>query len=133
LPQGREILLVDDDHRWRAILQDFLELKGFTVTAASSGDEALTVLQRTRPAAVLLDIKMPGLNGLQTLQRVRISHPTLPVILVTQVDEEEFVEAAGTLGVRDYVIKPFHFEQLEAILRTGIGSDRPAPTRASPQ
>ena len=117
------ILLVDDDSKFRQILRAFLELKGFQVIAASSGEEALERLTNSDPRVVLLDMKMPGMDGLLTLKHIRISHPHLPVICVTQMDEEETRGEAGILGVNDYLIKPFSFELLEATLLTKIFTD----------
>ena len=116
------ILLVDDDPKFRQILQSFLELKGFRVITAGSGEDALDQLTHCDPRVVLLDMKMPGMDGLLTLKHLRISHPNLPVIFVTQMDEEERINEAGVLGVNDYLIKPFSFEALEAILLTKVFS-----------
>jgi len=122
IPQSVDILMVDDEPKWRTILQNYLELKGFTVLTAGSGEEALAHLERAEPLACLLDIKMPGLDGLATLKRLRASHPSLPVIFLTQVDEEQTAEEAKVLGAHDYLVKPFiSFEQLEVLLRAKLG------------
>lgn len=121
VPRAVELLLVDDEPRWRMILQNYLELKGFTVLTAGSGEEALAQLERAAPLACLLDVKMPGLDGIATLKRLRGSHPNLPVIFLTQVDEEQTAEEAKVLGANDYLVKPFiSFEQLEALLRVKL-------------
>lgn len=123
VPQARHaehILLVDDDPKFRQILQAFLELKGFQVRAAGSGEDALQQLAREEPRVVLLDMKMPGMDGLLTLKHLRLAHQNLPVIFATQMDEEDLIGEAKILGVNDYLVKPFSFEFLEAILRTKI-------------
>lgn len=114
------VLLVEDDGRLRVIMQEFLELNGFTVSAVPSGEEALVRLQRETPRVVLLDIRMPGMNGLDTLRHIRVRHPNLPVIFTTHVDEEETMEEAVMLGANDYLIKPFNFERLKSALLTKI-------------
>lgn len=115
-----EVLLVEDEPKVRSLVQNFLEFKGFTVIAASSGEEALERLACSSPGVVLLDIKLPGMDGLSTLKRLRVSHPTLPVIFLTQVDEDHAKEEARTLGAHEYLTKPFDFEYLETLLRTQV-------------
>ena len=110
------VLLVEDDAKLRNIVKEFLELNGFTVRAAASGEEALETLESLTPRVVLLDIKMPGMDGLTTLRHLRIRHPNLPEIFTTHIDEEETMEEAVILGVNDYLIKPFNFEHLKNIL-----------------
>jgi CheY-like chemotaxis protein len=115
-----QILLVDDDDKLRRILQNYLELKGFAVTTASSGEEARLRLAEQTPRAVLLDVKMPGMDGLMTLKHIRVSHPNLPVIFISNSDEDETMEEAAILGANDFLIKPFNFEHLETVLLTTI-------------
>jgi DNA-binding response OmpR family regulator len=115
-----EIMLVDDDAKLRRILQDFLELKGFSVKSAASGEEALGLLQNMLPSAIVLDMKMPGMDGLMTLKHIRLIHPNLPVVFATQLDEEQAVEEAMELGAHDYLVKPFNLEHLEAVLLTKV-------------
>ena len=114
---------MDDDPKFQQILRAFLELKGFRVTVVSSGQDALHQLTRFTPQVVLLDVKMPGMDGLLTLKHIRLAHPTLPVIFVTQVDEEETMGQVGLLGVNGYLTKPFSFETLEALLLAKIFTD----------
>lgn len=110
------VLLVDDEARSRDILKVFLELKGLEVVTADSGEEALAQVARLAPAAVILDVLMPGMNGLNTLKRIRILHPNLPVIIISQLDDEEIHREAVTLGAHDYLIKPFDFDQLKELI-----------------
>lgn len=110
------ILVVEDEPRLRAIVTDFLELNGFTVQAVTSGEEALEAVKAQEYRVVLLDIKMPGMDGLMTLRHLRMMHPNLPVIFMTQVDEEATIEEAVILGANDYLIKPFNFEHLKTTL-----------------
>jgi len=116
----RQVLLVEDEPKVRSLVQNFLELKGFTVITVGSGEEALERLARSSPRVVLLDIKLPGMDGLLTLRRLRVSHPALPVIFLTQVDEDEAKREAVSLGAHEYLTKPFDFEHLEMLLRTEI-------------
>lgn len=115
-----QVLLVDDDIKWRQILQNFLELKGFEVLTAGSGEEAREQLAHTSPKVILLDVRMPGMDGFLTLKHIRIVYPNLPVIFTTNLDEDEAIREAGVLGAQDYLIKPFNLEHLETILLTKI-------------
>ena len=117
-----QVLLVDDDVKWRQILQSFLELKGFDVLTAGTGEEAIQQLVHASPKALLLDVKMPGMDGFLTLKHIRMAHPNLPVIFTTHLDEDEAIREAGILGAQDYLIKPFNLEHLETILLTKIFS-----------
>ena len=110
------VLVVDDDLKFRNILRDSLELSGFTVVVVSSGEEALQHLAHALPRVVLLDVRMPGMDGLMTLKHIRLAHPNLPVICITQDGGDYTQEQAELLGVSDYILKPFHFQELKSIL-----------------
>ena len=110
------VLVVDDDFTFRNILRDFLELSGFTVVVAGSREEALQRLAQTVPRVVLLDVRLPGMDGLMTLKHIRLAHPNLPVICITQDGGDDTQEQAELLGVSDYMLKPFHFQELKSIL-----------------
>jgi DNA-binding response OmpR family regulator len=75
---------------------------------------------RATPKVVLLDIRMPGMNGLSTLRHIRAQHPNLPVIIMTQVDEEQARAEALALCSHEYLVKPFSFEHLKTILLTKV-------------
>ena len=110
------ILVVEDEPKLRAIVTDFLELSGFTVHAVGSGEEAIEVVRTQELRVVLLDIKMPGMDGFMTLRHIRVLHPNLPVIFMTQVDEQAAMDEAVILGANDYLIKPFNFDHLKTTL-----------------
>lgn len=114
------VLLVDDDERIRDILKSFLELRGFAVTSVGSGEAALQSIAEAPPRAVLLDMKMPGMDGLLTLKHIRVQQPNLPVVIITNMDEEGLMQEAEVLGANDYLIKPFNLDHLEAVLLTKI-------------
>lgn len=114
------VLLIDDEERMCIIMQDFLTLNGFVVKTAASGEEGLALLSQGLPDAVMLDVRMPGMDGLVVLKKIRASFPRLPVILVTHVDEEATREEASQLGASGYVTKPFNFDGLKGALRQAI-------------
>lgn len=115
-PARGHILLVDDELKQRGIVQEFLQLQGFSVTLAGSGEEALEFLAQALPRVVLLDLRLPGMDGLLTLKKIRMLYPTLPVIVVTQVYEDQALEEATVLGADDYITKPFNFQHLKDVL-----------------
>jgi diguanylate cyclase (GGDEF)-like protein/PAS domain S-box-containing protein len=105
------ILLVDDSEANRDVLSRRLRNKGYTVTLAGDGHEALTLAYEETPDLVLLDVEMPGLGGLEVLSRLRSTHSQtqLPVIMVTGRTDGAAIVEAFRLGANDYVTKPLDF------------------------
>lgn len=132
LTQGTEVpllLVVDDEDDIRELIRTTMERDGFDVVEAAEGKECLRKLYEDRPAAVLLDVMMPGLDGWTVLDRIR-EVSDVPVILVTARGFDW--ERAGGLrrGADDYVVKPFSPMELAArvgavLRRTRVASDKP--------
>ena len=123
------ILVVDDESAIRRALRPPLLELGFQVAEASRGEEALQLLRSGTYDAVLLDVNMPGLGGIETLRRIRGFAPRLPILMLTVRDQEgEKVEALD-LGADDYVTKPFSTRELIARIRAAVRRVR-APIRA---
>ncbi|WP_263354726.1 response regulator transcription factor [Acidicapsa acidisoli] len=117
---GLRILIVDDEPAIRRALRPPLLDLGFQVVEASRGEEAIQQLRAGTFDVVLLDINMPGIGGLETLRRIRLFAPRLPILMVTVRDgEEEKVEALES-GADDYVTKPFSARELIARIRTAV-------------
>lgn len=108
-----EILVVDDDVRVRDMLMKFLESKGYAVCAAKSGEEALRGVESSRPQMILLDVKMPKMNGVEVLQAVRKINARVPIMMITGQNDIETVRECLRLGAFDYMLKPLNFEYLE--------------------
>jgi two-component system, OmpR family, phosphate regulon response regulator PhoB len=108
------VLVVDDDPDVCDLVTYKLEQSGFDVRRASDGDAALQEVSVELPDLVLLDIMMPGISGLEVLQRWRSDEATagLPVILLTAKAQENDVERGFELGADDYVVKPFSPREL---------------------
>jgi len=123
------VLVVDDEASIRRALRPPLVELGFQFSEASRGEEALQLLHSGTFDAVLLDINMPGIGGIETLRRIRAFAPRLPVLMVTvREGEEEKVEALE-LGADDYITKPFSTRELIARIRTAVRRVH-APARA---
>ena len=123
------IMIVDDESAIRRALRPPLLELGFLVTEASRGEEALQMLRAAPCDAVLLDINMPGIGGLETLRRIRAVSPRLPILMLTVRDGEEEKVEALELGADDYVTKPFSTRELIARIRTAVRRVR-SPIRA---
>lgn len=116
-PPGRKrILVVDDDPEVRALLIDYLHDKGFEALAVESGETALDRLSSLRPHLILLDILMPGLSGVETLQRLKALAPDTPVVIISGIGELKTARRTLALGATDYVTKPFDFAYLDCVL-----------------
>ena len=113
------ILVIDDEPGIRDLLDTLLTRKGFGVVLADSGQKGLEVFRRARPDAVVLDLKMPGMDGLTVLQEIRRLNPTQPVIILTGAGNPESEQQIRALGVTEYVEKQFSLHLLgDALKRT---------------
>jgi DNA-binding response OmpR family regulator len=110
------VLLVDDDATIRRTLGVGLELEGFAVVPASGGRAALEAVPRVRPAAVLLDLTMPDLDGIEVLKRLRAAGEEVPVCVLSARDEVDDRVSGLQAGADDYVVKPFALEEVVARL-----------------
>src|ERR1700684_2121278 len=114
------ILIVDDDDSMRMALQVTLSGVGFTVVDASRGEEALTLVQLTRFDAVLLDVDIPGMGGLEACRCIRNLTAHLPILMLTAMDGEDDKVLALDAGADDYITKPFQLRELTARLRSAV-------------
>jgi len=111
------ILIVDDEPGMRRYLQTVLELDAYKVSTASNGDEAIAKVQRDQPDVVLLDMVMPGPDGLETLKRIREARPRTKVVMLSCVRDTRKVAMAMRLGAHDYLSKPVQKEEMDDVLR----------------
>jgi two-component system, OmpR family, KDP operon response regulator KdpE len=123
------ILVVDDESAIRRALRPPLVELGFQVAEASRGEEALQLLRASVFDAVLLDVNMPGIGGVETLRRIRAFAPRLPILMLTVRDKEEEKVEALDMGADDYVTKPFSTRELIARVRASIRRVK-SPVRA---
>jgi two-component system, response regulator, stage 0 sporulation protein F len=114
------ILVVDDEAPVREVLTEYFSTEGYAVEAAGSGVEALTAVRGGRADLVLLDVRMPGLDGVQVLRRIRELDDRVPVIMVTANEDVGLAKETLKLGAFDYVAKPFDFDYLDRAVAAGL-------------
>ncbi|HEY4380808.1 MAG TPA: response regulator transcription factor [Acidobacteriaceae bacterium] len=118
------ILVVDDESSIRRVLQRTLSGFGFRTMEAARGEEALTLTCETAFDAVLLDINMPGMNGIETCKIMRRLHPRVPILMLTVRDAEDDKVDAFDAGADDYITKPFQLRELIARIRAAMRAAR---------
>ena len=110
--ESRSALVVDDDPRVWQILQEFLKLNGYEVVTAANGEEALGRVMAQEFDLVLLDIQMPGISGIEVLERLHATYPDTAVIMITGLSDTNVAVHAMKQGAYDYVVKPFNLDDL---------------------
>jgi DNA-binding response OmpR family regulator len=132
-PSGRPatVLVVDDEPMVREVVSRYLELDGMRVHEAADGAAALAWLQANRPDLVVLDVMLPGADGLTVLRTLR-AVGTIPVILLTARAEEADRVLGLELGADDYVVKPFSPRELAARVRSVLRRSSPEPAADEP-
>jgi DNA-binding NtrC family response regulator len=110
------ILVVDDEENARIGLKKYLEGQKHQVVAAADGEEALIQLDSQRPDLVITDINMPQMNGLILLEKIMLSFPTIPVIMMTACGEIDTYLQSKNLGVFEYLIKPVRLAELKLLV-----------------
>jgi len=126
------VLVVDDDPGIRDYVEALGASRGWRTFVAAGGEEALGGLGETRPDVITLDVMLPGIDGLETLRRLKEIRPDLPVIMLSGQERVATVDRARALGASDFLLKPFAAEDLEAALRTALGL-LPDPARVGKQ
>lgn len=124
----KQVLVVDDEQQMLVALQAALSKRGFTVTTATSGRDAMGKLQENFYQAVLTDVRMPGIDGLKLLQQVKRISPATPVILLTGHGTIQDAVTALKQGAYDYLMKPFSANQLTEVLERAIGRTPSVPS-----
>jgi CheY-like chemotaxis protein len=126
-----QILVVDDNPDNAHIIRDYLEARGYPITVAYNGDDALKAFAEVKPALVLLDVMMPGRDGWQVCREMK-QHPTLGrsvrVVMVTALDDWVNKRQALQTGADDFVEKPFELSKLASTVERNIKLLTPAAT-----
>jgi DNA-binding response OmpR family regulator len=112
MSEKSKILVVDDEDALRTVVSVGLTSKGYNVSTASDGDEAISELQKEMFDLVLLDVKMPRMNGFEVLKFIKEKHPTTKVVMATGLGDLKDVIESKKLGAEDFVGKPYDFVDL---------------------
>jgi DNA-binding response OmpR family regulator len=114
----KKILLVDDEDSIHLLYREELEEEGYEVHSALSGEEALAQLKVIAPDLVILDINMPGINGIDALRQIKEMNPALPVILSSAY--QEFKQDLATWASDEYIVKSSNLDELKAAVKKHI-------------
>jgi two-component system, OmpR family, KDP operon response regulator KdpE len=113
------ILVVDDEPQIRRVLRTTLSFRGYVITEAATGEEALELARKVKPDLILLDVNLPGISGIETCREIRRWSET-PIIMLTVRSAERDKVVALDAGADDYVTKPFGIEELLARVRASL-------------
>ena len=123
----KKILLIDDEELVTKSLSRFLQKEGYGVRICQNGHEAISEVKKERPDLLICDIRMPELNGVETIKRIRellntSKQDPIPEILITGYADEEATKAAEAFKVKEYIYKPFDVRDFLACVKNAIGS-----------
>lgn len=132
-PIGPTILVAEDDDVMRDLVARWLIAAGYQVARASNGEEVIEIVGAAKPAAIIMDLTMPRMDGFQVLSHFRVMGlPLAPVLLLTGRHTSEDVRKAVSLGAKDYIAKPVErahlLSRLERILKTTAPAKKPSET-----
>jgi DNA-binding NtrC family response regulator len=116
----KTILIVDDERDFCTLLSDSLSMEGYRVLTAHNGRKALERVAKETPDLVFLDIKMPGMNGIEVLKRIKKVKEETPVIILTAYGTLETARKAMKLGADDYVTKPVDHSLLKSLVKEAL-------------
>lgn len=115
-----KLLIVDDEKNMRWAISRALEKEGYEIYEASNGQEGIAIFERNRPDVMLLDLKMPVMDGMETLKKIRETNTTTPILMLTAHGTMETAIEAMKLGAMDYLSKPFDVEELKVQIRKAL-------------
>ncbi len=121
------ICLIDDEEGFVTTLAERLELRGHHPVVALTGEEGLSCIAEHAPHIVVLDLRMPGMGGMETLRRIRTTWPDLPVVMLSGHGGEAEIKSCLHLGAKAYLKKPTHIDTLLEVIHTALQAQRTTP------
>lgn len=108
----KKILIIDDEPEICKMVTETLFDAGYTASSALNGPDGLALIKKDIPSLVILDIGLPGMDGVEVLRLIREEHPTLPVVVLTASQDTDMAKKMMRLGIAEYLTKPIHLETL---------------------
>jgi nitrogen regulation protein NR(I) len=118
------ILIIDDDDQLRKSFYKLLSEEGYTAEGAASGEAGLEIVQNQSPDLVIIDVRLPGMNGLETFEAIHALEPKLPVIIMTAYGTTETAIQATKMGAFDYILKPFEIPDMLTVINQALEAGR---------
>lgn len=119
--RGKEkILIVDDQFGIRILLNEVFQKEGYNTFQAANGLQALDIVQKHDPDLILLDMKIPGMDGIEILKRMKAIDPEIRVIIMTAYGELDMIQEAKSLGAITHFAKPFDIDDIRAAVRSNL-------------
>lgn len=116
----RKLLIVDDQYGIRILLNEVFQKEGYLTFQASNGMQALQIVEKDRPDLVLLDMKIPGMDGIEILRRLKEIDKTIEVFIMTAYGELDMIQQAKDLGARTHFAKPFDIDEIRAAVKAQV-------------
>lgn len=123
------VMIIDDEQAVCGVLYEELSEQGFLCATAFNGEEALVELSRQHFDVVLVDIKLPGMSGIEVLSKIKSNHPNIKAVMITGIDNVEVAVETMKLGASDYIVKPFNLDRVNTSISTILGSKKCLPER----
>jgi len=131
VPSPSKVLLVDDEREFAETLSERLQMRDYASAAVYGGEEALAIVEEDEPEVMVVDLKMPGIDGLEVLRQVKEKHPNVEVIVLTGHGSEEVARRCLELGACAYLEKPVDIEKLTRAMQEAYEKARANKRKAS--
>ncbi len=117
---SKRVLIIDDEPSVRRLIGHHLEKENYKILSAENGEKGLRLIEENSPHLVLLDVKLPGIGGIEILQKIKEAHPKLPVIIITAYGTVKMAVETMRMGAYDFLVKPINPDELKITARNAI-------------